>query len=141
VTDWHPSDALSGFLDDELPHEEALVVRRHLDSCSFCRLELEEVAEARAWIRGLPPVDHPATFPERVVRVGRQPAVARRRGLLAMVATAAAAVAVVGFVRPAPSRVEPPVPQLVERHAAAASVTGDPLTELAPAGIPVVFRP
>jgi anti-sigma factor RsiW len=136
VTGEHAGDALSALLDGMLGPDEAAAVHAHLAGCDLCRAELRAVSEARAWVRALPPVEPPIGFGHR-----RRPEEGWRRGVAAMVATAAAALAVVGFVRPGPSRVEPPVTQLVERHAAAASSSGDPLSELAPAGVPVIFRP
>jgi hypothetical protein len=41
---------------------------------------------------------------------------------------------------PQQSSVTPPVNQLVEDHAATASVAGDPVSELVPVGVPVSFR-
>ncbi|MDQ3946435.1 MAG: hypothetical protein M3357_15045, partial [Actinomycetota bacterium] len=62
----------------------------------------------------------------------------RRRAAWALVAAAASAAAL--FLPREPS-VAPVLPALVESHAARASVTGDPLSHLAPIAVPVSFGP
>jgi hypothetical protein len=132
----HVGDALSALLDRELaPHEEA-TVRTHVEACGACAAELAQVELARTWLRALPALDPPFGFVERLVMRGRR----RRRG--AAVALAGAAAASVAFVGMLPAReqpVRPPVASLVRTHAVTASVDGEPLTELAPAGVPVGF--
>lgn len=56
--DGHPDDdLLSGHVDGELdPAVDAWVVG-HLEGCQPCRRAVEELVEARAWLRGLPAVD------------------------------------------------------------------------------------
>jgi hypothetical protein len=95
------------------------------------------VAAARTWVRGLPVVDPPFGFFERMLR----PAGRWRRGAAAAAVGVAAATAVITMARPAPPRVQPAVSQLVEDHAASASATGDPVTQLVSAGAPVSFQP
>lgn len=55
--DGHPDDELSAHVDGELdPATEAWVVE-HLEGCAGCRRATEELAQARSFLRGLPPVD------------------------------------------------------------------------------------
>lgn len=55
--DRHPDDLLSAHVDGELdPAEEAWVVG-HLEGCGTCRHAVGDLVEARALLRGLPPVD------------------------------------------------------------------------------------
>jgi hypothetical protein len=62
----------------------------------------------------------------------------RQRAVWAAVAAVAAAVA---LVLPREPQVAPSLPSLADSHAARASVTGDPLTQLAPIAVPVRFGP
>jgi hypothetical protein len=55
------------------------------------------------------------------------------------VGAAAAAVTVLGVGSPSPRPVSPSVAQLVEAHAAGASVGADILSKLAPVGVPLSF--
>ncbi|MFP5576628.1 MAG: zf-HC2 domain-containing protein [Acidimicrobiia bacterium] len=55
--DRHPDDLLSAHVDGELdPAEDAWVVD-HLEGCAACRQSVGDLVEARALLRGLPPVD------------------------------------------------------------------------------------
>lgn len=142
----HLGDVLSALLDGELPrpHEEA--ARAHLAACPACADELAAVEQARAWLRGLPAVDPPFGFyerilldgPERVAAFTVRPSLRRRAGMSALGA-AAAAVTVLGVGSPSPRPVSPAVPRLVEAHATSASVGADLLSKLAPVGVPVSF--
>ena len=49
--------------------------------------------------------------------------------------------AIVAFLLPRDPEVAPSLPSLADSHAATASVTGDPLTQLAPIAVPVRFGP
>ncbi|MGH9224339.1 MAG: anti-sigma factor family protein [Acidimicrobiales bacterium] len=151
----HLGDALSGLLDGELPTGAEAAARRHLTACHDCALELEAVQTARAWVRNLPPVEPPFGFYERLLLEDRGPApvrslwpwpwpgaMSRRRvpAFAAFTASAAAAVTLLGFASPSESPVSPPVNRLVEAHATGASVGSDPLSGLAPLGVPVSVR-
>jgi anti-sigma factor RsiW len=162
----HLGDLLSGLLDRELSIEEEFAARQHLDECTACALELENVRLARSWVRGLPAVEPPSGFFERILlerplrsghagrlrsghagrlrsgHRGREPvppSLRRRLGVAAFAASAAAAVVLVGITPPRDVPVSPPVVQLVEAHATGASFEGDPLSRLAPLGVPVSF--
>ena len=100
-----------------------------------CRHEMETVSEARIWVRALPPVEPPFGLYERML-VPYRPG--RRRVAMAFVGAAAAVAAVLVSVAPAPPpAVDPNVATLIEAHATSAPVEGDPLSNLAPAGVPV----
>ncbi|MGH9279726.1 MAG: hypothetical protein ACRD12_16715, partial [Acidimicrobiales bacterium] len=58
----------------------------------------------------------------------------------AAAATAAAAVSIVGLASPQEPAVRPPVGQLVEAHATGASLSGDPVSRLAPVAVPISFK-
>ena len=140
----HLGDALSALLDGELPRPQEEAARAHLARCHDCAEELLAVREARTWLRGLPPVEPPFGFYERMLRgapvaVPRfaQPSALRRRAGMAAVGAAAAAVTVLGIGSPSPRPISPSVPRLVEAHATSASVGADLLSKLAPVGVPV----
>lgn len=135
VDDSHPGDSLSALLDGELSSEQEAAVQGHLVGCAPCRHEMESVAVARLWVRALPPVDPPFGLYERMLQPYRP---GRRRVAMAFVGAAAAVAAVLLSVAPAPQQsVDPSVATLIEAHATSASVDGDPLSNLAPAGVPV----
>jgi len=131
----HPGEALSALLDGELSPQQEADVQSHLVGCASCRHEMETVGLARLWIRALPPVEPPFGLYERML-VPYRPG--RRRMAMAFAGAAAAVAAVVLSMAPArQAPVDPAVATLIEAHATSASVDGDPLTNLAPAGVPV----
>jgi anti-sigma factor RsiW len=132
----HPADALSALLDGELSREEAGRVRAHLTECDECTIELEQVQVARTWLRALPTVEPPFGFYERLLGTRRR----RRWAAASVIAAAAASIAFVGALPAREDPVNPPVAALVRTHAITASVDGDPLSQLATAGVPVSFR-
>ena len=143
----HLGDALSALLDGELSSAQQETARAHLAACPECAEELAAVGQARSWVRGLPQVEPPFGFYERLL-LDRPPASPvpfgvsaglRRRAGLAALGAAAAAVTVLGVGSPAAQPVSPAVPRLVEAHAASASVGADLLSKLAPMGVPVSF--
>lgn len=141
----HLGDLLSGLLDGELSPEAEAAAYQHVAACSRCTRELEDVRAARAWVRDLPAVEPPFGFYERMLRDARRarrPAWAspRRVGVAALATSAAAAVALVGFATPQDAPVSPTVDVFVEAHATGASLQSDPLSRLAPIGVPVTFR-
>lgn len=86
----HRPELLSAMLDGEVTEDEAIWVGRHLDECGRCRAELDDLAAARAAIRGLPMLDLPDELhPADNVIVGPW-----RRRLVVAVASVAAAAAV-----------------------------------------------
>ena len=132
----HPGDLLSALLDGELTPGEEEDVRAHVRACDRCRRELRLVGEARTVVRGLPPVDPPFGFYERIVR----PRHRARAGVAALVAGAAASVAIMALATPREAPISPHVAQLVDTHTASASTSGDPISEITPAAAPVSFQ-
>src|SRR5437016_3686912 len=135
MTAGHLGDLLSAVLDGELTPAAGIAAEAHVEGCADCAHELALAGEARTLLRSLPPVEPPASFYPSLL-AGRR----RRRAVAALVGAALAGVAIVGLRAPQPSSVTPPVNQLVEDHAATASVAGDPVSELVPVGVPVSFR-
>ena len=138
----HLGAALSALLDGELTGRAADEARAHLGTCRACSDELAAVGDARSWIRSLPPVEPPADFYERL-RAGSVAATVppqrRRVGVAALAASAAASLVFLGLASPQEPATAPPVARLVEAHATAVG-TGDPLSQLVSAGVPVSFR-
>ncbi len=131
----HPAEALSALLDGELTSDEEAQVQAHLVACLTCRHEMETVRVARLWVRALPPVEPPFGLYERMLLPYRP---ARRRLAMAFAGAAAVVAAVLVSIAPAPQPVvDPSVATLIEAHATSASVEGDLLSHLAPAGVPV----
>jgi anti-sigma factor RsiW len=145
----HLGDTLSAFLDDELAPAARREAEAHLAACAACRAELEEVGAARRAIRIMPvhaarrPLvaaggfGAPIEAPEPSWPASR-PAPSRRRAVWALAAAVAAAIA---LLLPRDPDVAPSLPSLADTHAARASITGDPLTQLAPIAVPVRFGP
>ncbi len=130
----HPDDVLSAYLDDELAPAARREVEVHLAGCADCRGELDDVAAARRAIRILPV--HGA--PRPLIPALSRPEARRGRVAWALAAVVAAAVA---MFLPREPQVAPSLPSLADSHAARASVTGDPLSHLAPIAVPVRFGP
>ena len=133
---FHLGDLLSALLDGELAPGQAEAARAHLAGCPLCSAELDAVGGARAWVRGLPPVDPPFGLYERMLRSRHRWA---RAGLAAFTAGAAVSIGLVAVSSPREAPVSPPVANLVDAHAATASVAGDPLSQLVPVATPVSF--
>jgi len=141
----HLDDALSAYLDDEMGPAARREAEAHLAGCGDCRAELAEVAAARRAVRILPvhaahrPLVGADAFGGRPRTSGApKPAVPRRRAVWALAAAVAAGIA---LLLPREPEVSPSLPSLADSHAARASITGDPLTQLAPIAVPVRFGP
>jgi anti-sigma factor RsiW len=133
----HPGDLLSAYVDGELTQRELEGVRVHLDECPECRRELQLIREARTLVRDLPPVDPPFGFFERMLPPRKRWA---RAGVSALAAGAVASVAVMALAAPREPHVSTHVARLVDAHTASASTSGDPISELTPAAVPVSFQ-
>jgi anti-sigma factor RsiW len=160
-------DLLSAFVDGELDDAQRAAVQARLERDAAWRHILEDVTVARAAVRDLPEREPPSGFWLRVLtsvaevaesdrtdadlaRAASGPAAVvpitraspRRSPRWAAMAAAAVAVAV-GVAVAAPEhhqRVSPSLPALVDSHAAASSLqSSDPLSNLAPAAVPVGF--
>jgi anti-sigma factor RsiW len=131
-----PEELLSAYLDGECTDAERVEVERRVASDPVWRSILDDVARARAALRGLPEREPPAGFWLRVLTNVAEIAEADRGG------TAAAAV-VAGVALAAPERhqsVSPNVASLTDSHAATASMQSDPVSNLAPAAVPVEMQ-
>ena len=133
----HLEEALSAWLDDELAPAARREAALHLEVCALCREELDLVARARAAVRALPVRVPPPGFLEELVPPSVR--ILRPRRRLAWAAASVAA-SVAALFLPREPAVAPALPALVESHATRASVTGDPLSQLAPIAIPASFE-
>jgi len=132
----HLEDTLSAYLDDELAPAARREADAHLAGCAECREELDDVAAVRQAIRILPV----HATPRPLLDGPPVPAVASRRHA-AWALAAAAVAACIALVLPREPEVAPSLPSLADSHAARASITGDPLSQLAPIAVPVHFGP
>lgn len=132
--DEHLGEAISALADGELAPREAGAAHEHLARCPVCAGELAATVEVRSLVRSLPVLE-----PRRVLRA--VPAEPPSRRWVARSAAAAAAVAV--LLLAAGVREEPPadpMAQLVRAHTTSL-VNADPVSQVAPAAIPVSFDP
>jgi len=165
----HLGDALSALLDGELSDADTAAARAHLATCPTCEAELGAIDQARTWLRGLPPIEPPADFSERLIAAqsagsvpersagsvpersaGHEATVTplseapsqRRRwraGVAAMSACAAVTVAVLSVASPHDPPTSPPLGRFIAAHETEGGV-GDPVSELATAVVPVGFQ-
>ena len=148
----HLGDLLSGLIDGELDPAQTAAAQAHVARCRSCAAELDDVTTVRSLVRGLPSLDPPFGFYERILLDDRRPGAGRsarsgagagwspRRVAAAAFGSAAAAVVLIGLAAPQDTPERPPVNSLVEAHATGASFESDPLSRLAPIGVPVTFR-
>ena len=134
----HLGEVLSAYLDNELATAALREAEAHLAVCHECQAELGDLAAARAAVRALPIHPWPPGRWEELI--GYPPSVAPiRPPRRALWAAAAAAAAGVALWLPREPQVAPALPALADSHAVRASVTGDPLTQLAPVAVRVGF--
>lgn len=150
---------VSAVLDGEATEAERRDLEARLRVSGHWRLVLAETDAVRGAVRSAPWPEAPPGFWDVVghaVGSGDDPGIAaaaarrgvpgtRRRAARRAAVWAGGAVAaalIVGVVLPRPSSrpVSPSVPSLVESHAARSSVD-DPITRLAPVGVPVSLSP
>ena len=129
--DGHLDEELSALLDGALSAPELDPVQAHLASCGSCRSELEAERSVRDLVRGLPPIEPPFGFYERLLRDGptalkpaaeRTTARPKRRikfGVANLVATAAVWLVILGVanVHSGHGSVTPSVNDYVTAHA------------------------
>lgn len=130
----HLGEALSALADGQLDHDEEAAALDHLAGCEPCATELAGAQAMRALVRALAPVDprHPL--------VASAPPARRRSGRMAgVLAAAAASVAMLllAGVELDPGT-GPQVAQLVQVHTTS-PVNADPMSQVAPAALPVSF--
>ena len=61
---------LSDFLDKSLDNERAQEIEDHLAACSLCSEEMASLAECQRLVSGLPVVEPPVGFTNRVMARG-----------------------------------------------------------------------
>lgn len=130
----HLGEALSALVDGELDHDEEVAALDHLAACAACAAELEATTTVRNLVRALPPVE--SRRPLVVVRPEPQRRPGRVGGVLAA-AAASVAILVMSGVQP-DAGTGPQVAQLVQVHTTS-PVNADPMSQLAPAALPVSF--
>lgn len=122
-------DWIEPYLDGDLPEDEAVRLRGHLDHCPACAAELALAARIQGELRSLPQLDCPPEVMERVRREGRGVVVAfepqrRATGLRLAAAAAMLTLAVGGgalFLRvQQPS--DPPSPEEIAQATAEAKL-------------------
>ena len=96
----HP-ERVTGFVDDALPLDERAEIEAHLAECSPCREQAEFEATLRAKLRGLAPLEVPASLARSVHRRLR-PVPVGRVAAAVLLPAAAAIVAFVLWLRAAP---------------------------------------
>ncbi|MDH3470414.1 MAG: zf-HC2 domain-containing protein [Acidimicrobiia bacterium] len=95
----HLDDLLSAHLDGELDSDEEARVRSHLDACTDCRQELNDITKARNLVRSLPLIDPPPGLLPETAAGQRKPSWLANPGWVgAMSAAAVVIVAVGGFL-------------------------------------------
>ncbi len=128
----HLGDRLSALADGELDAAAEAAARSHLIACETCTRELAATARVRQLVRELPAVEPPS--PLDLVGTDRRSGVV---GLVAAVAAAVALVLMAGVQADSPDN--PPVGRLAEVHATSVA-NADPLSQVAPAVVPVSMR-
>lgn len=121
-------ELLDAYLDGELDPRERRAVEALLRDSDVARAELAGIERVRALVRGLPAVDPPFGFFERLRRPHRPRRPDRRRRApgvaVAAIGAVAAAVVLILAVTPVAEPVAPPVGDLAARHVMLASSSG-----------------
>jgi anti-sigma factor RsiW len=132
----HLGDRLSSLLDGELPADEMAAARRHLRECETCSGELAAIERARQLLRGLDAPKPPESFVPGLLRRHR------RLTLLVVAGSGIAGVtaALVFALSPPRQSVTPPVNRF-ERIHATSTPSPDPITQMAPVGVPTSTSP
>jgi anti-sigma factor RsiW len=71
-------ERVTGFVDGELPSEQAAEIASHLETCGACRAQADAEQALRARLRTLPVPELPAGLEERVRQSRRRPSFAER---------------------------------------------------------------
>jgi anti-sigma factor (TIGR02949 family) len=87
-------ERVTGFVDGELPSEQAAELSAHLETCAACRAQADAEQALRARLRRLPVPELPAGLEARVRQARRRPSFASRAVRLALPIAAVLAVAV-----------------------------------------------
>ena len=132
----HLGDRLSSLLDGELPVDQMAAAQRHLEGCETCAAELDEVERMRELLRGLDAPRPPEGFVPALVRRHR-----RLTLFVVAVSVIAGVAAALVFTLSSPREdVTPPVNRF-ERIHATSTPSPDPITEMAPLGVPTSTGP
>jgi hypothetical protein len=107
-------ELFDAYLDDELTPDERAAVEELLRRSAAARAEVEGIQRVRDLVRGLPAVEPPFGFFERM-ELPRKRGPRSRAGVAASLVGAAAAVMMI-IVGLTPGRVAPPIDDFVERH-------------------------
>ena len=130
----HLGEALSALADGQLePHEEGAALD-HLAGCEPCAAELATTQATRSLVRALPPVEPLRPLVARPRVETRRPS--RLAGVLAAAAASVAMLLLAG-VQP-DAGTGPQVANLVQVHTTS-PVNADPMSQVAPAALPVSF--
>ncbi len=93
-------NSLSAYLDRELPGDQMIAVRSHVEYCNECQAELEELRSVKSGLASLPVFEPRESFADDVLRMvrddGRQPAT-MPFGVMLATSVAAAVLAVLLF--------------------------------------------
>lgn len=133
MTDSHPGDRLTAYVDGTLPAEEATAVAAHLAACRACHGVLEDLMAVRGLLRALPdPEPRPWVLPRVLARIeARRQRRARLRWTVA--AVCAGALLAVALNLPVDRGVERTLPGAHFRQHAEASML-HPLADITLAG-------
>ena len=121
-------ELLDAYVDGELTDGEQAQVAALLERSPEARGELADIERVRGLVRGLPEVEAPFGFYERLRSPARTNRSSRRRRrapgvIFAAVGAVAAAIVLVVAIAPVGDRLTPPVDDLSQRHAMLASST------------------
>lgn len=110
----HYGPELSAFLDGELTSDEQVMIVKHLQTCTDCLLELQDLDAARTAIRSMPGVEPPAEEATRLP-VRHQRTSLKRLGIAAAAAIGAIVIALnMAAGGPAPTPVD--LDQFADQH-------------------------
>lgn len=119
----HYGPELSAFLDGELTVDEQTMIVQHLESCTECLLELQDLDAARTAVRALPGVEPPAPLlPRLPVRSQRT---SMRRIAVAAAGFIGAAFIAFNMMTSAPEETPVDLDQFADRHTVRQSVEGN----------------
>lgn len=105
----HQPELLSAMLDGELSEAETSWVAAHLESCGQCRSDLEDLASARAAVRGLPMLDLPEDVlpgEPRVTRLWPHGVAVAAMSVAAAAVVAIGALGMIGMASDSPTAVD-----------------------------------
>lgn len=129
----HLGEALSALADGQLDPTEEVAALDHLAGCGPCAAELMATRAMRSLVRALPPVEPRRPLVAAPVEPRRP---SRLAGVLAAAAASVAMLLLAGVQQDVGTG--PQVAQLVQVHTTS-PVNADPMSQVAPAALPVSF--